>query len=46
MQVHRLGLIEYEKARKVMQEIHSQALQDGQNHLIRLNEKIWGLKSA
>lgn len=34
MQVHRLGLIEYEKARKVMQEIHSQALLDGQNHLI------------
>jgi lipoyl(octanoyl) transferase len=34
MKVHELGLIEYEKARVIMQEIHDQALQDGQNHLI------------
>jgi len=34
MKVHELGLLEYKKAREVMQMIHSEAVKDGQNHLI------------
>jgi len=34
MIVHHWGEIEYTKAREQMQEIHSQALKDGKNHLI------------
>jgi lipoyl(octanoyl) transferase len=34
MILHRWGLIDYEEARKKMDEIHAQACQDGKNHLI------------
>ena len=34
MIVHQWGLIEYERSRKEMQEVHSQACRDKQNHLI------------
>jgi len=34
MIIHDWGLLEYEKAYKKMQEIHAQALVDGENHLI------------
>ena len=34
MRVHELGLLEYEKAREIMQNIHTKAMKDGKNHLI------------
>jgi lipoyl(octanoyl) transferase len=34
MKVDQLGLLEYEKAREIMQNIHTEAMKDGQNHLI------------
>ena len=34
MRVHKWGEVEYSQARAMMQDIHTQALEDGENHLI------------